>query len=264
LNNFPIANPILQAVDISKSFGGVQAVSGASIDVIPGRITALIGPNGAGKTTLFNILTGMVIPEVGQVLVEGEQLQGKSPHVIARAGVGRTFQGAHVVTRLSVWDNVMLGAIENPGDKLRGFFQPRARKHFDARSKGRALELLDEVGLTKLKDEYAGNLSGGQRKLLDFARAMMAKPRILLLDEPFAGVNPTLRLGLTRLIEKLQSQQAVTFLLVEHDLPAVMKMSHHVYVMAEGSVIYSGSPDGVLRDQHVVDAYLGPRSGDNR
>jgi len=260
LNNLSTTNPILQAIDIFKSFGGVHAVAGASIDVSQGRITALIGPNGAGKTTLFNVLTGMVVPDTGQVLIEGAQFQGKPPHVIARAGVGRTFQGAHVVTRMSVWDNMMLGAGNNPGDKLRGFFQPRARKLFSQNTKSRATELLDEVGLINLKDEYAGNLSGGQRKLLDFARAMMAHPRILLLDEPFAGVNPTLRLGLTRLIEKLQSEEAVTFLLVEHDLPAVMKMSHHVYVMAEGGVIYSGPPSGVLEDQHVVDAYLGPRS----
>ena len=264
MNSSAITQPILQALDISKTFGGVQAVSGTSIDVKRGSVTALIGPNGAGKTTLFNILTGMVVPDTGSVLVEGQQLQGKSPHRIARAGVGRTFQGAHVVTRMSVWDNVMLGAVGNPGDKLLGFFQPRARNHFVTGAESRATELLEEVGLMKLKDEFAGNLSGGQRKLLDFARAMMSQPRILLLDEPFAGVNPTLRLGLTRLIKKLQSDESVTFLLVEHDLPAVMKMSHHVYVMAEGSVIYSGPPDGVLQDQQVADAYLGPRSGSAR
>lgn len=252
---------IVEAQGVSVSFGGVLAVEDVSMAVRTGQTTGLIGPNGAGKTTLFNILTGLIRPDHGTVRVKGYEVQGQSPTRIALAGVGRTFQGAHVVTRLSTWDNVMLGAKGNPGEKLRGYFTPKKCRTFDEANRPRAEELLEAVNLLRLKDEFAGNLSGGQRKLLDFVRAMMGQPEVLLLDEPFAGVNPTLRQSLIELMRHLQTSEGTSFLLVEHDLPAVMKMSDHVYVMAEGHIIYSGTPEGVLEQADVVDAYLGPTGG---
>lgn len=256
--------PILETTGVCASFGGVRAVDDATMSVAAGQTTGLIGPNGAGKTTLFNILSGLIRPDKGSVFVRGADVTGKSTTGIAQMGVGRTFQGALAVTRLSTWDNVMLGAKGNPGDSLLGYFKPRACRVFEEQMRARATELLEAVDLLRLKDEYAGNLSGGQRKLLDFVRAMMGAPDVLLLDEPFAGVNPTLRQSLIELMRRLQEDEGTSYLLVEHDLPAVMKVSDRVYVMAEGKIIYSGSPEGVLTQPEVVDAYLGPTGGVNR
>lgn len=259
--NSAASQHIVKANGVSVSFGGVLAVDDVTMSVQTGQTTGLIGPNGAGKTTLFNILTGLIRPDQGTVLVKGREVQGQSPTHIALTGVGRTFQGAHVVTRLSTWDNVMLGAKGNPGEKLIGYLQPKACRSFEETHRPRAEKLLEAVNLLGLKDEFAGNLSGGQRKLLDFVRAMMGRPEVLLLDEPFAGVNPTLRQSLIELMRQLQESEGTSFLLVEHDLSAVMKMSDQVFVMAEGRIIYSGVPEGVLAQAEVVDAYLGPTGG---
>ena len=226
---------ILEVRDLVRRFGGVRAVDGASLAVEAGSITSLIGPNGAGKSTLFNVVSGFLSAEGGEVAFAGRRIDGRPPHRIARAGLVRTFQHARVLRRMSVLDNLLL-----------------ARPDL-----GRAHELLALVGLEAHAREYAGTLSGGEQKLLDFVRALMAEPRLLLLDEPMAGVSPTLRVQLLDHIRELRDRTRITFLIVEHDLEVVMRASDRVIVMNEGKVLATGTPDEVRADPRVVDAYLG-------
>jgi ABC-type branched-subunit amino acid transport system ATPase component len=235
---------ILEIAGVTRRFGGVLALDGASFTVDEGSITSLIGPNGAGKSTLFNVVTGLLRADSGQVLLDGRRIDGRPPHRIARLGLARTFQNARALARLSVLDNLLLAASGN------------ARR--DSRdSVERARELLALVQLEAHAGALAATLSGGQRKLLDFARALMARPRLLLMDEPLAGVNPTLRLELLDHILALHDRLGITVLLVEHDLDAVMRVSDRVVVMSDGRVIAAGGPDDVRADAAVVDAYLG-------
>lgn len=250
---------ILEVSDIKVHFGGVKAVDGASMSVERGSVTSVIGPNGAGKTTLFNLISGAISADSGSVRFDGEDIHTLHPHQIAHRGMIRTFQGAKVIKRLSVVENVMLGAQRNPGESLRGFFNPRARHTFEIESRERAVELLKQVGIERFADDYAGILSGGQRKLLDLARSLMAKPKMLLLDEPFAGVNPTLVEKLLQVLNALREAHQLSFLLVEHDLETVMNISDRVVVMAEGKVIADGLPNTIYDNQAVIDAYLGTR-----
>jgi branched-chain amino acid transport system ATP-binding protein len=174
----------------------------------------------------------------------------------------RTFQGAKVIRRLTVAENLMMAVQGNPGDNLMGFLNPRARKSFEAKAREEAMRRLDQVGLTKFADEYAGILSGGQRKLLDLSRALMADPKMLLLDEPFAGVNPTLVEKLLTVLAALRKEQEITFLLIEHDLETVMNISDRVIVMADGKIIADGLPNSIYENDVVIDAYLGSRRKD--
>ena len=227
----------LEVHDVVRSFGGVRAVDGASLDVEPGSITGLIGPNGAGKSTLFNCITGFVRPQSGRVLLDGRRIDRHATHRIARAGLVRTFQTPRALKRMTVLDNVLVAA-DRPD---------------------RAHELLELVRLDEHAGALAGTLSGGQRKLLDLVRVLMTEPRIVLLDEPMAGVSPTLRVELLEHILTLRRDNDMTFLIVEHDLDFVMRASDTVIVMNDGRVIASGTPDEVRADEHVVDAYLGAR-----
>ena len=229
---------ILETHDVVRRYGGVRAVDGATLAVERGSITSLIGPNGAGKSTLFNVVSGFVRADGGRVLLDGRAVHRHSPHRIARAGLVRTFQHARPLKRLSVLDNLLLARDD-----------PR-----------RARELLELVRLEQHASDYAGTLSGGQQKLLDFARVLMRDPRLVLLDEPMAGVLPALRLQLLEHIRELREREGLTFLIVEHDLDIVMRASDRVIVMSDGKVIASGSPDEVRADARVVDAYLGARS----
>jgi neutral amino acid transport system ATP-binding protein len=243
---------MLQVDEVVRTFDGVRAVDGATLAVEQGSITGLIGPNGAGKSTLFNCVSGFLRADSGRVLLEGRRIDRRAPHRIARAGLVRTFQTPRALARMTVLENVVLGTPHHPGERLgrRG-----GRREREARA--RAAELLALVRLDGHADALAGTLSGGQRKLLDLVRALMAEPRLLLLDEPMAGVNPTVRMQLLEHILDLRERRGLTFLIVEHDLDFVMRSSDRVIVMADGRVIAEGTPDEVRADERVVDAYLG-------
>jgi branched-chain amino acid transport system ATP-binding protein len=249
---------LLRVDDVFKRFGGIQAVNGATFEVAPQSITALIGPNGAGKTTLFNVLTGFYPGDQGTIVFDGDSIFRHAPYEIARRGMVRTFQITKALAAMPVIDNMMLAAPDQPGERFRNLFiHPRAVRNREKEVREEAIELLDVFNLTKLADEYAGTLSGGQRKLLELARSLMAKPRLLLLDEPMAGINPTLGKRLLEHMQRLRKEEGVTFLFIEHDMEVVMNHSDTVVVMAEGRVIAGGEPHEVRKDKKVIDAYLG-------
>jgi neutral amino acid transport system ATP-binding protein len=249
---------IFEATGVVKRFGGIRAVNGATMSVGRGSITALIGPNGAGKTTFFNVITGFYKPNGGSASFDGKPVLGKPAHKIARQGMVRTFQITKALARMPVMDNMLLAAPNQPGETLTGaVFRPVASRKREREVREQAEELLASFNLDKKADDYAGTLSGGQRKLLELARALMTSPRFLLLDEPMAGINPTLGRRLLEHMQRLRQDDGVTFLFVEHDMDVVMNHSDQIVVMAEGRVIASGTPDQIRGDQKVIDAYLG-------
>ena len=250
--------PLLAADGVVKRFGGISAVDGASLEVAEASITALIGPNGAGKTTFFNVLTGFHRGDGGSVRFAGEEVLGRPAHAIARRGMVRTFQITKALAAMPVIDNMMLAAPDQPGERFRNlFFRPRAVRAREREVRAEALELLEVFNLSELADDYAGTLSGGQRKLLELARALMTRPRLLMLDEPMAGINPSLGRRLLDHMQTLRRERGMTFLFVEHDMEVVMNHSDSVVVMAEGRVIATGEPQRVREDPAVIDAYLG-------
>jgi neutral amino acid transport system ATP-binding protein len=249
---------ILEVEEVVKRFGGIRAVDGATMKVAEGAITALIGPNGAGKTTLFNVVTGFYRGDRGSVIFDGRQVFGDTPYEIARKGMVRTFQITKALSAMPVVDNMMLAAPDQPGERFRNLIlRPGAVRKREEEVHSQAMELLEIFNLTSLADDYAGTLSGGQRKLLELARALMARPKLLLLDEPMAGINPVLGKRLLDHMQRLRQDHGVTFLFIEHDMEVVMNHSDRVVVMAQGHVIAEGSPDDVRRDKRVIDAYLG-------
>jgi branched-chain amino acid transport system ATP-binding protein len=255
---------LLDVDEVFKHFGGIQAVNGATFGVAPGSITALIGPNGAGKTTLFNVVTGFYRGDRGAVDFDGESIFRHAPYEIAQRGMVRTFQITKALAAMPVIDNMMLAAPDQPGERfLNLVIRPRAVKAREREVREDAMELLEVFNLTKLADSYAGTLSGGQRKLLELARALMAKPKLLLLDEPMAGINPTLGKRLLDHMQRLRREEGVTFLFIEHDMEVVMNHSDRVVVMAEGRVIAAGEPHEVRTDKKVIDAYLGETAHDS-
>jgi ABC-type branched-subunit amino acid transport system ATPase component len=259
----PPRTSLLEVEGVVKRFGGIRAVDGATMSIGEGRITALIGPNGAGKTTLFNVLTGFYKGDRGSVKLGGQQILGEQPYTIARRGMVRTFQITKALAAMPVIDNMMLAAPDQPGERLRDiFFRPGAVKSRETQVRSQATELLGLFNLRDVADDYAGTLSGGQRKLLEMARALMAEPKLLLLDEPMAGINPTLGRRLLDHMQALRREMGVTILFIEHDMEVVMNHSDRVVVMAEGRVIAEGEPHEVRRDERVIDAYLGEVSVD--
>jgi branched-chain amino acid transport system ATP-binding protein len=253
-------DPILAVEGLTKSFGGVRAVDGCSLRVRPRTITGLIGPNGAGKTTLFNLVTGFVPPDAGRVLFRGEPITGLPPWAVFRRGLCRTFQIPREFKDLTVLENLLVVPPDQAGERLWvPWLAPGRVRREEAGHRARAEEVLALTGLAGHAAEPAWTLSGGQKKLLELARAMMAEPALLLLDEPGAGVNPTQMRELTRYVEWLRAERGVTVLLIEHDMDLVMRLCDPVIVMSEGRTLAEGTPDEVRRDARVLQAYLGAR-----
>ena len=249
-------DPILVADGVSRSFGGLTAVDVEHLEVPRGAITALIGPNGAGKTTFFNLLTGFDTPDTGTWEFEGESLAGIPAFKVAQRGQVRTFQLTKALSLLTVLENMKLGAKDQVGEKLWQSIFPFLWKGKENEIEQKALDLLERFKLIKLKDDFAASLSGGQRKLLEMARALMSEPTLVMLDEPMAGVNPALTESLLEHILDLK-KEGMTVLFVEHDMHMVRHIADWVVVMAEGKIIAEGPPDVVMVNPDVVDAYLG-------
>jgi neutral amino acid transport system ATP-binding protein len=253
-------DPILVAEGVTRTFGGLHAVQVGRLEVQRGTITALIGPNGAGKTTLFNLLTGFDRADAGRWSFDGRPLAGLPAYRIARAGMVRTFQLTKSLTLLTVLENLKLGSGQQAGERFfTALVHPLWRER-EASIEGRADEMLARFGLSRMRDEFAGTLSGGQRKLLELARALMVQPAMIMLDEPTAGVNPALTQSLLRHILQLRDE-GMTILFVEHDMDVVMGISDWVVCMAEGRVIAEGPPVSIGANHAVIDAYLGAHHG---
>jgi branched-chain amino acid transport system ATP-binding protein len=252
----PKPDPILVADGIVRQFGGLTAVDVKHVEIQRGAITALIGPNGAGKTTFFNLLTGFDQPNEGSWSFEGNQLKGVAPHKVARMGMVRTFQLTKALSRLTVIENMRLGATGQKGENVFTALFQALWGGQEREITERADELLARFKLDTKREDFAGSLSGGQRKLLEMARALMVGPELVMLDEPMAGVNPALTQSLLGHVKDLR-EDGMTVLFVEHDMDMVRDISDWVIVMAQGQVIAEGPPDAVMSDQRVIDAYLG-------
>lgn len=247
---------ILVVDNVTRSFGGLTAVNVAHLEIPRHRITALIGPNGAGKTTLFNLLTGFDEPDTGEWKFNGLSLGGVAAHKVARRGMVRTFQLTKALSRMTIIDNMRLGARDQRGESVwRGIIRPIWASQEQGITQ-KAEELLERFNLAHMRDELAGSLSGGQRKLLEMARALMVEPEMVMLDEPMAGVNPALKQSLLQHIKVLRDEGR-TVLFVEHDMDMVREISDWIIVMAQGEVIAEGTFEDIGSNSKVVDAYLG-------
>lgn len=250
-------NTILEARGVEKSFGGIRAVDRCSLTVAHGSITGLIGPNGAGKSTLFNIIAGLYRPDGGEIWFAGERIDGLPPYNIVRLGLTKTWQIPHELKKLTVLENLVLAAKGHRGESLVNLFlNPYGVRKDEKRLRDQARSVLSLTQLSNLAHEEASSLSGGQKKLLELARVLMTEPSLVLLDEPVAGVNPTLATSLMDLIEQLR-KMGKTFFLIEHDMNVVMKRCDTVIVMHQGRKIAEGPPEAVRKDPVVIDSYLG-------
>jgi branched-chain amino acid transport system ATP-binding protein len=249
----------LRVQDVEKHYGGVTALDGASFAIEEGTITGLIGPNGAGKSTMFDCITGVQTPDAGTILFRGEEMIGKEPYQIAQRGLVRTFQIARELEEMTVLENMMLGPQNQLGESVLRSVTPGARRGVveeEMELRERAWETLEFFEIDHLAREYAGNLSGGQRKLLEMARVLMTDPDMVLLDEPLAGVNPTLEEKLLERVNELR-EEGLTFLLVEHDMDVIMNNCEHIIVMHQGSVLAEGDATDIKNNDDVIRAYLG-------
>jgi branched-chain amino acid transport system ATP-binding protein len=249
-------DPIVITDAVVRRFGGLTAVDVDHVEIQRGSITALIGPNGAGKTTFFNLLTGFDRPDNGSWTFNGKSLSGMPAYKVARGGMVRTFQLTKALSKLTVIENMRLGAVGQRGESVWRAMFPGFWRNQEDDITARAEELLARFKLDTMRDEFAGSLSGGQRKLLEMARALMVEPEMVMLDEPMAGVNPALTQSLLGHVKNLR-EEGMTVLFVEHDMDMVRDISDWVLVMAQGKLIAEGPPDSVMSDNRVIDAYLG-------
>lgn len=249
---------MLAVEGVCKRFGGLRAIAGCCLTVDGGTITGLIGPNGAGKTTLFNLITGFLKPDSGRIRLGGHDITGFPPHRVFRSGVCRTFQIPRELGGMTVTENLMLVPPGQLGERLwNPFLRPIAVRTQERALRARALGVLECLELSHVAEDLARNLSGGQKKLLELGRTLMTDPRIVLLDEPGAGVNRTLLKRLADTIRTLRRERNLTFLVIEHDMDFVMRLCTPIIVMSEGCVLTKGDPATVQRDPRVLDAYLG-------
>jgi len=249
---------MIKVEHLHKYFGGLHAVDDASLEIATGSITGLIGPNGAGKTTLFNIIAGVHKPSSGKVYLDGEDITGFPPHDLFQRGLLRTFQIAHEFSSLTVRENLMMVPGNQSGENLiDAWFRPNKVIAEENIIRGKANEVIDFLQLSHVADEYAGNLSGGQKKLLELGRTMMVDAKIVFLDEVGAGVNRTLLNTIGDAILRLNKERGYTFCMIEHDMEFISKLCDPVIVMAEGSVLAQGSAEEVKANEQVIEAYLG-------
>ena len=244
--------------DVVKHFGGVAAVDGVSMEIKQGTITGLIGPNGAGKSTLFNLIAGNLNPESGSIYLDGEDVTGLKPHMLFSKGLLRTFQIAHEFQSLSVLDNLMMVPSLQVGESLLGaWFKREKVVRQEAEMRGKAEEVISFLNMGHLANELAGNLSGGQKKLLELGRTMMVSPKVVILDEVGAGVNRTLLKEIGDAILSMNRERGFTFCMIEHDMDFISRLCDKVVVMAEGKILAQGSAEEIKANEDVIEAYLG-------
>ena len=249
---------MIEVHDLHKHFGGFRAVDGASLSIRPGSITGLIGPNGAGKTTLFNVIAGRLPPTSGRVTMAGEDITGLPPHELFRKGLLRTFQIAHEFSSMTVRENLMMVPAGQSGESIwNSWFHRRRIRQEEAALAAKADEVLDFLTISHLAEEKAGNLSGGQKKLLELGRTMMVDARIVFLDEVGAGVNRTLLNTIADAIVRLNQERGYTFCVIEHDMDFIGRLCDPVIVMAQGRVLAEGSAAEIMQNEAVIEAYLG-------
>jgi branched-chain amino acid transport system ATP-binding protein len=249
---------VIRVENVYKHFGGIRAVDGASLRIAKGTITGLIGPNGAGKSTLFNIIAGLYVPDSGRIWLDGEDVTGLPPHKLFAKGLLRTFQIAHEFSSMSVLENLMMVPPGQIGEELvSAWFRRRQIRRQERELRQRAMEVIEFLKIPHLANERAGNLSGGQKKLLELGRTMMVDPKVVLLDEVGAGVNRTLLGEIGEAILRLNQERGYTFCMIEHDMDFIGKLCNPVIVMAEGTVLAEGTPDEIRSNEEVIEAYLG-------
>ena len=244
--------PVLKVTDLKKAYGAIQAVGGVSFEVMPGEIFGVIGPNGSGKTTMFNSVLGQITPDAGRIELNGHDITHKSPQQLNQLGVGRTFQTLQVFGKMTVRDNLLVAAQEHQGSMWSRLFAPG-----DSGLGDKADALIDQFRIRHVAHKKAGELSYGQQKLVDIAMAFMSEPDLVLLDEPCAGVNPSLVGGISSLLKQLNQTRKGSFVVIEHNMDFVMDLCHRILVMVEGKVLAVGTPDEIRANKAVLDAYLG-------
>jgi branched-chain amino acid transport system ATP-binding protein len=245
-------SPLLKVCGLKKSYGAIHAVNGVSFEVMPGEIFGVIGPNGSGKTTMFNAVLGQISPDEGAIELHGQDIKGLSPQQLNQRGVGRTFQTLQVFGKMTVRDNLLVAAQEHVGSMARRLLAPS-----DSGLGGRADALIAQFRLGAVAGKKAGELSYGQQKLVDIAMAFMSDPDLVLLDEPCAGVNPSLVGGISALLKELNNTRQGSFVVIEHNMDFVMSLCHRILVMVEGQVLAIGTPAEIRGNKQVLDAYLG-------
>ena len=250
-------NDIISVKNLQKSFGGLKAVDVNDLTFMEGQLTSIIGPNGAGKTTFFDLISGFQNADSGEVFLNEKNISNSQPYKIARMGMVRTFQLTKVFDRMTVMDNLLFSGSDINNDSfLNSIIKLNSQKLYENNLKEKAKEIMKDLNIDHMANSYARELSGGQKKLLELARAIINDPKILLLDEPLAGVNPKLAEDILALIKRL-SENGITIIMVEHNIEAVMKISERIVVLAEGSLIADGNPNQIRNDKNVIEAYLG-------